>query len=100
MNIKDAERAPVAPGVKVIETVQLAFAASVLPHVVDRLKSVEAAPVSQILRMLREAVPVFDSVTLWTALTIPTFWFPNESDDGLIVTFGTAPFAPVPVRVA
>jgi hypothetical protein len=100
VNIKDAERAPVAPGVKVRVTVQLALAANVLPQVVEMPKSAVFVPVSQMLRMLSDAVPALDSVTFLDALTIPTFWFPNETLEGLMVTFGIGALFPVPLKAA
>ena len=100
MNTNDAERAPLAPGVKARVTVQLAPAANALPHVVVIPKSEEAAPVSQMLKMLSEAVPVLESVTGFDALTIPTVWFPNERLEGLRVTLGTGELFPVPCKAA
>lgn len=60
VNIKEAARLPAASGEKVTDTLQLLDAANTLPQVVLIPKSPEFAPVNQMLRILSEAVPVFD----------------------------------------
>ena len=100
VNIKDAARLPAAAGEKVTDTEQLVPAAKTLPQVVVMTNSEEFVPVSQMLRMLRDAVPVLESVTVLGALAVPTFWFPNDRLAGDITTCGTAELFPVPVKVA
>lgn len=62
-----------AVGENVTETVQLLDAASTLPQVVLIPKSPVFVPVSQMLRIFSAAVPVLESVTVFAALTSPTF---------------------------
>jgi len=47
--------------------------------------------------MLRVAVPVLVSVTVWAELVVPTAWLPKATLLGLRPTAGRA--APVPVRL-
>ena len=63
-----AVRDPVAEGVKVTLIEQLALAATLLPQVFVWAKSPEFVPVSPMLVTPREASPVFESVTVLTAL--------------------------------
>ncbi len=63
---------PVAAGVKVTETVQLALTASVAPHVVVSPNELAFVPLIVIEAKFRVAVPVFVSVTVCAALELPT----------------------------
>jgi hypothetical protein len=66
--VTEPDRAPTAAGVKVTLIEQLAPTASVVPHVFVWAKS----PVIVIPEIVRGALPVFDSVALWTELVVPT----------------------------
>jgi hypothetical protein len=59
---------PPAEGPKVTLTRQLAPAASELPQVFVWAKS----PLAAILVMVRAALPVLESVTVWPELVVPT----------------------------
>ena len=60
-----AVRRPVARGLKLSVTAQLADAPSVEPQVLEsRMKSAESAPLTLILVMLTELAPVFVMVTV------------------------------------
>jgi len=59
-------------GVKVIEIVQLAEAASVVPQVLVCAKSAGFAPVMEIAMPVSAAVPVFDNVIVEAALVVFT----------------------------
>jgi len=100
VNVKEAERLPVAVGEKVTETVQLLAAASTLPQVVVMPKSAVLVPLSQMLKIFSAALPVFESVTVFAALTSPTFWLPNARLAGEIETCGTAATFPLPLSDA
>lgn len=62
------ERFPDNVGVNVTLMLQLAFAATAVPHVLVCAKS----PLAEIELMFRVAVPVFVSVTVCDALVVPT----------------------------
>ena len=70
--LTEAERAPTNAGVKVTETLQLAPAATLLPHVFVWLKSDALLPVTPMPVMDSAALPVFDTVIVWTALVVLT----------------------------
>jgi hypothetical protein len=89
---------PVVEGVKVTVMVQLALAARVpapTGQVLVWAKSLALVPVSPMLLMVRGAVPLLVSVTLFPALVVPMSWVPNARLVGLRVTAGAVP---VPVR--
>ena len=71
-----ALRAPVFAGVKAILTMQLAFGARLVPLLQVEpaacVNSLPCAPVIDTPAMLRFAVPVLDSVTVWAADVLPT----------------------------
>jgi len=71
--LMEAERAPVAVGVKVAVTVQLAPGPSVVPQVFVRPKSPAFVPVRVMLVMLRVVDPTFVMVDVIGALVVPTF---------------------------
>jgi hypothetical protein len=62
--LSEAVRLPLADGVNVTLTEQLTPAASELPHVLDSVKSLELAPVSAMLEMLKGEFPELFSVTV------------------------------------
>ena len=53
-------------------------------------------PASDTTTLVREAVPLFVSVTNWLALAVPTFTLPNASDVALSVTAGAVVLVPEP----
>src|SRR2546421_46789 len=96
--LRDAERVPDAAGVKLTEIVQLPPAATLVPHVLDCLISDALVPVTQILVIVRAAVPAFESVIVWAALVVPRFWFPNVTLRGFSEACATP--TPIPLRAA
>ena len=68
-----AERVPVAVGLKVTLTVQVAFAAREAPQVVVRAKSEAFVPLMAVDRPVRVVEPTFLTVTVCAALVVPTF---------------------------
>jgi hypothetical protein len=66
-----AVRLPVAEGLKVTLMLQLALAARLAGQVLVWLKSLALVPVSPMLLMLRDAVPLLVKVTIWAALVVP-----------------------------
>jgi hypothetical protein len=71
--LRDAERAPAAWGVNLIEIVQVAPAATLVPHAFFWLKSAALVPVNAMLVMDKTAVPVLESVIVWAELGVLTF---------------------------
>ena len=59
-------------GVKVIEMVQLAEAASMVPQVLVCAKSAELAPVMEIAMLVSDALPGFDNMIVEAALVVFT----------------------------
>jgi hypothetical protein len=91
-----ATRAPVADGVNVTLTVQLAFAAKAAGQVVaDSAKSPASAPVNVTPDIVSVVLRLFLTVTFFAALVVPTFWGAKVRLDGVTDT-GTTP---VPVKV-
>jgi hypothetical protein len=68
----EAVRVPEAEGVKVTLIVQLAPAATELPHVLVCAKSPALVPVTAMLVMLKVALPVLRRVTVRAVLVAPT----------------------------
>jgi len=62
--LTDAVRLPVAEGVKVKLTVQLALGATELPQVLVRTKSAALGPVTVTLAIFKVALPLLVKVTL------------------------------------
>jgi hypothetical protein len=91
-----AVRLPVAAGEKVTEMVQPALAASVDGHVFVCVKSPAFVPVTPMLEMVSEPVPVFVRVVVCATVVVPTCCEPNARLVGLSVTAG-AVAVPVPV---
>ena len=87
VNVNVAERVPVAEGVNVIVTVQLADAARVAPHdLLEIAKFAEFAPEIAILVTLIAASPLL-SVTDCDGLVEPTAVVAKERLDGATVAF-------------
>ena len=82
---------PFVVGLKVALMVQLAPTARLLPQVLDSLKSCGSEPPNKILLMVKVAVPVFVMVTVWGALVMPTFSFPNGRPAVDKLIFGCVP---------
>ena len=87
------ERLPSCVGVNVTLIVQLPLAATELPQSLVCAKS----PVVMILVMVNGASPVLLNVTVWTALVLPTSWFPKSR---LVADWLTIGRIPVPVRLS
>ena len=98
MTDTDADRTPVACGVKVTDIEQLAPAATLVPQVLVCTKSAALVPVIAMLVIESAAVPPFVSVMAFAALLVFTFWLPNESEVGLSEACETP--TPFPLRVA
>jgi hypothetical protein len=98
VTLNDAERAPIACGVNLIEIVQLPPAATLVPHVFVWLKSAALVPVIAMLLIDKAPEPAFDSVIVRAELVVLTFWFPNARLEGLSETCATP--TPVPLRAA
>jgi hypothetical protein len=88
-------RVPIAVGLKVTLMMQLAVLARVVPHWFVVAKSPALPPAIPMLLMVRGAVPVLDSVTVWAVAVLPTWMFPNE-----IATVDTPAIGAVPVPVS
>jgi len=86
--LTDALRDPVAAGSNFTLIVQLAPAATLLPHVFVWVKSAVFVPVRPTLVMFKVALPVLVSVALWAALVVPTFCEPKERLEGDRLTEG------------
>src|SRR6266581_5927541 len=100
VKIRLALRAPVVPGVTVMVIVQELPAARVLVlagQVLVCAKSAAFVPVSAMLLMLKDVVPLLVSVTVCAVLSIPTFWLPKFTLVGFRLTAGAA-ITPVPLR--
>jgi hypothetical protein len=77
VTVTAAAKEPLAAGVKVTLMAQLAPAATLDPQLLLCAKSLGLAPVSAMLVMLRDAVPVFFRVAVWAVLVAPTDWLPK-----------------------
>jgi hypothetical protein len=77
VTFKSALRAPVAVGLNVTLIVQLALAASELPHVLVCAKSPGSRPASVMLVIVIAVVPTFFRVAVMTELVVPTVTFPK-----------------------
>jgi len=75
--VSEALREPVADGVNVTLIVQLAPAPTLVWQLFVWAKSPEFVPLRAMLDMLREALPVFESITLCAALVEPVPCWPN-----------------------
>jgi hypothetical protein len=86
--LSEDDRLPVFPGVNVTLIVQLAFTASVFPHVWVCEKYALLPVVILIVVNDRVAVPVLVSVTTCALLLTPTIWLPKLRLVGDSVTTG------------
>lgn len=97
MMLRMAARLPIEVGVKVILTVQLAFAASEVVHVVpDCEKSPAFAPLIVMPEIDKGVGRLFFRVTVLAGLVVPALRAANVSVDGVT---GTGAI-PVPTSVA
>jgi hypothetical protein len=95
----DAAKLAAEAGVNVTETVQLAPAASELPHVLVSAKSVGFAPVMVMLVIVNAALPVFISVIVCAAVVVPAIVDAKVSVAGASDVAGAAAAVPVPFSV-
>jgi hypothetical protein len=73
-----AERAPAACGVNLAETLQLCPAVKCPLQLFESgAQSPLSAPNTPIPLKVRVTLPVFVTVTDWTALVVPSVWFPK-----------------------
>ena len=94
VKLSDAARVPAAVGLKIIDAVQFAEAARLVPHVLlAMLKSPPFVPDIATLLMVIEELSPFDSDAICAALPDPTVVLANVMLDGLAVT---VPAPPVP----
>ncbi len=82
----DADRLPLAEGVKVTVIKQLAPAATLEPQVVVRPKSLPFVPVIEMLVMLTDTLPLLLSVIFLPRLLVPTGWLPKFRLEGVSCT--------------
>lgn len=90
VTVMAADRAPAAVGVKVTLIVHDAFTARLLPHVVVRAKSPALVPVTVMLVIVSEPVPVLVSVTVDAALVVLITWLAKVRVVGARLTAGVA----------
>jgi hypothetical protein len=88
-------RVPAAEGRNATEIVHEAPAARDPPQVCVWKKS----PLAEMLLMLSEAFPVFDSLTDWEALVVPFRWLPKVREDGDTFAVATGAATPLPDRL-
>jgi hypothetical protein len=95
----EAERAPIADGVKVAAIVHDAPGATVAPAAQDplRLKSAAWVPCRPSEEIENEALPVLESVTDLAALVVPIVWLPKSMLPAESVGAGTSGVASTPV---
>lgn len=94
--VSEALREPAAEGVNVTIMVQLPPAPTPLPQLFVWAKSPAFAPLSAILDIFREVLPVFVRVTLCAALVVPVLSWVNVRLLGARPTTG---WSPVPLRL-
>jgi len=82
--------APADTGLKVTDSVQLAFTASVVPQVFVNPKSAAKLPASPMDLKVTLAVPLLVTVTVLTAEVLPTVSLLKASDFELSVNAGAA----------
>jgi hypothetical protein len=87
----EAERLPVAVGLKATAIAQLPPAATLEPQVLLCEKSPAAAPAMLMPVTVSAAVPVFESVRLCVALVVPTSCPPNVRLEVERLTIGAGP---------
>ena len=96
VTVSEAVRFPRAVGVKVTLMVQLALAASALPHVLVCAKSPGLVPTKVRLLMVRGALPVLPRVMDWAELVPPRVSLTNVRLEGEMPATGALP---VPVKL-
>ena len=90
-----AVRVPAAVGVNVTLIAQAAPPGGTdTPQLLVCAKSPLFVPMIAMLEMLRLTFPVFESVTIWEALVVPTFWLLKLKEDGVSVTIAAVPVPP------
>src|SRR5947209_2319171 len=94
----EAERAPTNAGAKVTEMVQLAPAATLLPHVLRSEERRVGIDGRSVWVLDHSAVQGFESVIVWAALLEPRFWLGNVRVGWLSEACATP--TPVPLRAA
>ena len=87
-----AVNVPVVAGLKVTVMVQLALAATLLPHVLVWLKELGSVPLMLMATLSSGPVPVFLSVMAFVALEVPVSVLEKASELGLSVAAGATPF--------
>lgn len=101
-NWSEAERVPVAVGVKVTVIVQLDPAARFVSQLLIWAKSVLLVPITEMFVNVNVAEPVLVSVTVCPALVVPVFWLAYVREVGDKLTKGAGGgggTVPVPDRV-
>jgi hypothetical protein len=88
VRVRAAVKDPLAAGVNVTLTVQLAPAATLDPQLLVSAKSLGFVPVIAMLVMLKAALPVLFRVTGWAALVVPAVWLAKERLAGERLTTG------------
>jgi hypothetical protein len=96
----EAEKAVAEAGVKVTLIVQVAPAARLAPQLLVWAKSAALVPVTEMLLMVRAALPGLESVMGRAVAEVPTSVPGKASGLGLSVACGVGAVVPVPVRVA
>lgn len=96
--VSEAERAPLAVGVKVTLIVHIFPAAMELPQVLLWAKSLAFVPVTATLEMLRLPLPLLVTLTVWAVLGAPTASLPKGKLLGERLTPGAVE-VPVPDKV-
>jgi len=96
VRVTEAAKDPLAAGMNVTLTVQLAPAATLPPQLLLCAKSPGFAPVSLMLLMLKAALPVLLSVEVWAELVVPTAWLPKARVVGDKLAVGCPTPTPVP----
>ena len=82
----------------VMERLQLAPEASVVPQPLVREKPEAFVPVSPMLVILRGAVPGLLKVNAWAALVVPTMRLPKANDAGERTAWGATTAVPEPLN--
>jgi len=99
VTLSNAERLPLAVGVKVMLNVQVEPAASELPQLLAWAKSPGLDPVIVTPEMLRAPVPALSKVAVPATLVVPTGWLPKARLPGARPAAGVPPATPMPLRL-
>lgn len=84
----DPKREPLLFGANFTSILQVCAGAIERPAVQVVVLTMEKSPLEARLPRINGVVPLLVSVTLFTALVVPTFCVPNESEPGLSETRG------------